>query len=563
MKEIGKVGLSHFFLVSIIALSILEKSLLPAQFFGSTDKPNIILIGFDSLRPDYINSETMPFLSQKLQIIHTFKIAYTPLARTLPAWISILTGQYPKHTHVRVNLGEDVQSSGYQTLPQQLKKNGYETFYSTDESRYTDITRAHGFDHIIAPKGGVVEFLLGTLTDFPVNNLLLRLPGIRWLFPYNYGNRAAEFTYYPQDYLNRFRFGLRKHTHQPIFLAMHLTLSHWPFIWANSRYDNDALQRLSYQASLREIDDQFKKIYSILKQSGALNHALLFYLSDHGVTLGEQHDRSIDLTQYHGDEKKLSSLAKYKLASAAPFTLNHKDFSISTSYGQGTDVLSLPQYQILMAFESHGAVHPSLNTAIFTSLLDITPTVLDFLKIPHPTVDGQSWFKPRKKQPFFIETADIIDGMETDKIDTHAIAKKALGIYEITQETGLVRLKKSAYPALLKNKQRAMIDQDWMLAYYPAKMRKTIEINNTLSKKLHLQYDVLHNQFKTISKNKSYPLHAKIIHIPPYYVLLNLKNHLWTLDMQSEFAKSSPLKTLQQKFCQFYGDEITCQTIKQ
>ena len=67
-------------------------------------KPNIILLGIDSLSPESINKENMPFLNKLLNESTQFTNSISPLARTYPAWSSILTGLYAEHHHAEENL---------------------------------------------------------------------------------------------------------------------------------------------------------------------------------------------------------------------------------------------------------------------------------------------------------------------------------------------------------------------------------------------------------------------------------------------------------------------------
>jgi len=70
--------------------------------------PNIIIIGVDSLRPDFLgyfgDNQRTPAMDQFLNQAAVFSEALTPLARTYPAWVSILTGMYPKKDSLRFNL---------------------------------------------------------------------------------------------------------------------------------------------------------------------------------------------------------------------------------------------------------------------------------------------------------------------------------------------------------------------------------------------------------------------------------------------------------------------------
>src|SRR6185312_14377268 len=76
----------------------------PAQL----NKPHVIIIGIDSLRYDVASEKgpqsQAPNVRGFLDGAVSFSDAMTPLARTFPAWVSILTGRAPHTTGAIVNL---------------------------------------------------------------------------------------------------------------------------------------------------------------------------------------------------------------------------------------------------------------------------------------------------------------------------------------------------------------------------------------------------------------------------------------------------------------------------
>ncbi len=517
--------------------------------------PNIILIGLDSLRPDFVHANNpkknirTPNIDAFLQTSADFSNAYTPLARTFPAWMSILTAKYPKHHLGRSNLSDPQRmTTANDTLAKQLQRAGYETIYASDEKRFSNITTAYGFDKLIGPTMGINDFILGGLTDFPLSNLLTKLPGARFLFPYQYGNRAANVTYEPDQFLHLLQVGLAQRTpSKPLFLAIHLCLTHWPYTWARDHQPNQFILPQRYQSSVEALDAQFGQVLQLLKERGLLNQSMVVLLSDHGTTLGLPHDRMITKNNYVGDKKNLKLISIYKRSTAPSFSINFKkDYSINTSYGQGTDVLSIKQYQVLLAFKGYGVtIPPRTISTITASLIDIAPTLLDFLSLPALTqTDGmslKSYVINASNQPpalarvLFIETADTLGDIETDKIQVDQVVNKSLIAYQIDQQTGLLFLKPIAAKYLLKNKQRAIIMGDWLLARYPARHRNKIIPTAPHSKEVKL---------------KSYTIDA-------YHVLINLKTGKWTIGTSSpsHFIQSAPLATLQQQFQDFYQTE--------
>lgn len=505
----------------------------PIKHNQTNQKPNIILIGLDSFRPDftrfYGNSIIhTPNVDAFLQSSTSFTYAYTPLARTYPSWVSILTARYPLHNHARVNLMDPTSTLLLPTLPKRLKEIGYQTIYATDENRFSNINQEYGFDYVIGPGMGINDFILGNLSDFPLNNLLLKVPFAYVLFPYQYANRAAAATYYPEHFLHLLQSRLYKRSDQPLFIAIHLCLTHWPYFWGNDgKYNqNNSLQ--NYQNSIEKMDVLFGKLMRILKDEGLLQHTMVFVLSDHGTTLGMPDDRLIDKKYYTGKKERLNLLSVNKLSSSNQYTLN-------TSYGQGTDVLSLKQYHTLLAFRGYGIGFPVKRIENVASLLDITPTILEYLKLkPIEDSDGVSLFHPMINRALFFETADHFSEIETDDIKVNQVLKKRIQFYQINHSNGLIFVNNASAERIIRSKQRAILLDDWLLAYYPMQL-KTI--------------------LKPINKNQ---LGLKLQQDPPFLVFINTKARTWTIHLLTDENTNAPFPILLRELYAFYASEIEC-----
>lgn len=73
--------------------------------------PNIVLIMTDQQRADFLAREgypidTMPFVDELASNEIWFNKAYTSSPASVPARTSLLTGRFPKATHVRSNQNE-------------------------------------------------------------------------------------------------------------------------------------------------------------------------------------------------------------------------------------------------------------------------------------------------------------------------------------------------------------------------------------------------------------------------------------------------------------------------
>lgn len=487
---------------------------------SSVEKPNIILIGIDSLRPDFLGyngyTKHTPHLDQFLNQSTVFAEAMTPLARTFPAWVSILSGEYPKHTGVRFNLPTLESRSWDQSLPSILHNQGYETVFSTDETRFSNIDETYGFDKTLTPPIGFNDFLLGNLNDFPLANLIVNMPLGKYFFPHSYGNRPVFITYNPNTYLDFIKPALMQPRTKPLFFAIHFCLPHFPYFWGRQDADDKSIH--NYQASIRRVDQQFQDFMQILQESQVLNHALIFILSDHGEALELSGDRVTEAELFVSD--KSSQKVPHFFPQAFDFE------TINQSAGHGTDVLGLTQYHIVLAFRTFGMPKTNQIRDVMAqvSLLDIKPTILDFLELDFKNLtDGKS-LKPYifnseipLSQPnhFFYESDFSPQAVRSVHPETRKLLFEGIDYFQVDHATGRISVKKSMEQLILSSKQFADLYGEWVLALYPQ------------------------------TKTQMMP------------ILVNLHSGRWTNDLNSKFALNSPAASMLRSMRAFYGEDIT------
>jgi arylsulfatase A-like enzyme len=454
--------------VAVAAVAIIRNMpVSPVDGEGpASGQPNIIFIGVDSVRPglvgEYGSLGYTPSLSNFAQEGHRFADAITPLARTYPSWMALLTGRRPARSGVRENLMPRAQVNVV-TLADTLSAQGYQTLFATDEVRFSNIDASYGFQKVLAPRVGASDFLLGNLNDFPLTNLLANTVVGKWLFPETYANRAAAVTYDPATFVKRLDEGVRRDS-RPLFLAVHLTLPHWPYRW---RADEDAVfsrtldSAYAYLASVVETDRQFDSIMGLLQRKGLLENTLVVVFSDHGEGLNLPADnlvRSADRSSSIG----------------VPVW----------SSGHGTSVLSSAQYQILLVARAYGipGIHDSSGVHQRpVSIEDVAPTVLDLVGIkPKPgSLDGQS-FAPVLRgtendaaaqsgelRVRFTESAYSTPSLRQGAADEASLLAEGAQVFRINPETGWVEIRTDLWTELLAVRERAAIGPTQLLAAIP------------------------------------------------------------------------------------------------
>ena len=431
---------------------------------------NIILIGVDSLPPSAISIKNTPTIFHFIQTSVLFKETITPLARTFPAWTSILTGLYPYHHGARYNLMPLDFVKVDRSIAWDLQQAGFETLFATDDRRFNNMSEAFGFQKIIGPRLGVNDFLIGTFNDFPLSNLLINTRLASGIFPYNYINRASHFVYYPQTFDNALTKTLRwRNQTKPLFLAVHFTLPHWPYAFASStpaqvkdEYDVTEREQL-FSAAIHQADSQVAHLLNTLKQYGYLNNSMVFLLSDHGETLYKKGSRQTRLERYQGPSlNKLADYFKRKTST-----------TLDQSAGHGSDLLSKEQYHCVLAgkiYQNNKPRHLVKTIKTRVALIDINPTIGAYLKLSktHPT-DGISLFNGMlnaislPKRTFLMES-----GMLPNQFLSRDQARLLGGKYFlVNKKTGQLQLKTSQLSILNTMKLFAIIRGDWVLAFYP------------------------------------------------------------------------------------------------
>jgi arylsulfatase A-like enzyme len=519
---------------------------------ATTEKPNIIMIGIDAVRPDFVGFynkgvTNTPHIDAFLASSTHFANALTALPRTFPSWASILTGSYPKHSGARGNntdLSEIVVDA---TLPKTLQQAGYETIYSTDDTRFNNTNSLFGFDHVITPPMGLNDFIIGTVNDFPLSNLIIPMPLGQLLFPYNYANHGTPITYSPNNFLQLLNQALQQREQKPLFIAVHFTVTHWPFYWFNDKLSDECREMCRYQAGISAADKQMANFFKLLQTNKLLDHAIVVLLSDHGTSMGLPGDRITFADHYQGNNRaNIKKLPIAKYANAPAFTQDfYHDYGIDTSYGYGGDILSLKQYHTILAFKGYGVdlgkIHAVPDRVL---LMDIAPTILDLLHLPALMhADGISLkpylFSPNNtaltnnQRPLFFESSFTLEEIEKEGISVDKVLAKTVKLYRMDPKSGLVFIKKEAERGMNKNKQEGIIQGNWLLAQYPESTR----------------WELLHDNSKGINHQ------ARIE--PAYMVLVNLKTRDWTMELDSAFAKTAPLESLKEQLYGFYGKEIT------
>ena len=489
---------------------------LPMIVAEQGPQSNIVVIGVDSVPPEAITNANTPNMAQWLRQSVRFSDAISPLARTYPAWVTVLTGLYPEHHGARYNLMPGNRVARQRSIVWRLNQAGYNSLYATDDRRFNPIGQDFGFQRVLGPRLGVNDILLGSFNDAPLSNLLLKLPWSQKLLPYQYLNRANHALYDPQRFDQALQQALKtqKNTAGPQFIAVHFTLPHWPYAFASSlpqdvqnEFNPNERQRL-YADALHRADQQVKNLMQTLEEEGYLQNALVILLSDHGETLNQRGSRSTTASKYRGQGKE--QLTQYLQALSTA--------SLDQSSGHGSDLLSPAQYHCVLGVQRYvnqRLTNPSRSVTTRVALLDVEPTLVDFAKLSsQQPVDGISLLPqiqaakppPLAKRSFILES-----GMLPNRTITRDNAQRiGQQFFKVNPNNGQLVIKQQQLKTLDAMKLYAVLDDDWLLALYPAQEG----------------------------------------YLP---ILQRLSDGLWTDDLKDAFAHQSPAPQLLLALRDFYG----------
>ncbi len=280
----------------VIVMGVVGVGLLASGFGAfptfrpaASPRKNVILVGVDSMSAVAFGKvgSSLPNLRQLLDSGVSYRRAYTPLGRTFPAWVSILSGKSPLEHGAIFNL-RNMEHVGKQGLISgELQARGYHTVYAIDERRFNNIDRAFGFDQVVGPSAGALDFLVQRLNDTPLSNVLLQTRFGKLLMPYSYLNTASQSNYDATGFVDAV---LNKTADaRPLFLAVHFESAHFPFTTRHAVKAFASPNKFwnKHASALTVVDRQVGQLMAGLARQGFLDDALVIVLSDHGEGLGE------------------------------------------------------------------------------------------------------------------------------------------------------------------------------------------------------------------------------------------------------------------------------------
>ena len=422
-------------------------------------RPDIIVIGVDSLRPDHLSAyghpeSLTPNINEFLQGAIRFDQTFTPLARTFVAYNSVLSGLYPVNHGARQNLYPSDLIKKERMIPHLLKREGYSTVFAMDESRFANFDQGYGFDVLATPPPGIMDFVIGDIFDTLGTNLAQLLPRSDSWMPHIAGNRAAATNYSPTAHDSRVRRALSGiDKERPLFFVSHYCIAHLPYILGS---ESDTIPQ-RYASALRVADIQVGDVLESLRSNGRLNNAIVVLLSDHGEALALPDDL---WTIYRLNEDRKD------------------DITFGQFFGHGLPAMDEAQSRVLLAFQRYVDGRPSWNPSSSShpaSLVDVAPTVLSAagVEMDHHQFDGINLITDEgtpqaiEGRPVFVESG--LSGLSLQKadIDPLEVASEFSHLFELTPDYHL-QLKQEQVLSQRDQKQRAVFLERYAVSTWPS-----------------------------------------------------------------------------------------------
>jgi hypothetical protein len=389
---------------------------------------NIIIVGVDDLSPDMLDRANeigiVPIMKGLQDRGVQYSRAYTPLGRTSAAWASILSGDTPQEHGSYFNLRDLEKIKKDHLVSFKLREQGYKTIWALDERRFNYMDESFGFDQVIGPKTGLMEFLQKGITRFPLNNILLQYSFSKSIFPYAYENAGYGTSYHAKGFV-RSILAATRNADKPVFLAVHFESAHYPWevrpiqkVRGDVRLPHPAMRGML--EALTVVDRQIRDLMQGLERQGLLDDAMVIFLSDHGEG-------------FYVVESRVAIGRSGRLIEIA-------------GVGHGNELLSDHANRVVLTtlkFQDKKVVNVPENHDEQVSLQDVKGTIERYLE------DGDIHVRA-KDTCIIVETGNKIAGIGAKSI--RKIITDSLPFYRLNQEKGHIHLRETNVQDLIASK---------------------------------------------------------------------------------------------------------------
>lgn len=401
--------------------------------------PNIFILGIDSLSMPVLkeHKDRFPHIARIWNYSQRYEAAQTPLARTCPAWMSILTGKMPAEHGAVFNLRDATKTAYADSIQAELgRRLNYRTLFALDERRFCHIDETMGFDSVVGPELGILDFVVQSINDTPLTNFILQWPVVEGALSYSHYNVASVANYSADGFVGAVLKELKGP--QPIMAAVHFESAHYPY---RSRHadsvhqaHNDNYSR--HLAALEVVDRQVGQFMNELSQRGMLANALVVLLSDHGESFGVDY----------------------------PVRMLDGESVDVRGYGHGAFLLKSEESNVVLGFAHYvNGISQTKPESVehMVSLIDVRQQINRFIDrgiLPHI----------QSRDCVLLETGVRLNAVANlDQVDPADVVRQAAEFYEIGA-AGRMRLRESKLPQLIETKDVGLMCGQTLTLYESA-----------------------------------------------------------------------------------------------
>jgi arylsulfatase A-like enzyme len=436
--------------------------------------PNVLIVGFDALRPDHLarfgyERDTAPALEDFLDRAAVYDRAFTPFARTWSAWMSILTGAMPETHGQRSSLpppgreGVDVP-----TLAQLLADQGYHTRFMTDDSRFSYMVPEHGFQVIDQPPVGIRAFAPTRYQPaWRPFFFLLHGPLTGWkLAPIYRYNQAYSTTWRPRYFAEHVADGIAEAAeHERFFMAVHACMLHapadrpYPYHLMYGMGDYRGGNRFRYRSTGSKLADNGQISDERLAALEAADTQQNLDLYDSGVTMVDETWARI--------ERALTAGGLWENTLVIVLSDHGEDFlEGSNRYpfrgpNHGFHPWGVGQHRVLLAVAGPG--WEAGESPRLTSLIDVAPTVAAQLGLALPTAEGVPLQEPAPEGRVLFGETGVSESNYWAEGHVQYPFERKHERYTVDPETLVVYQRPEYDEATVLAKDRWALDDEWWL----------------------------------------------------------------------------------------------------
>ena len=453
------------------------------------NKPNIVMIGADTLRADRLGilgypRNVSPCLDNLAQRGILFSHCFVPCARTAPSLISLLTGVWPHKHGIRDNfVVEEETKLPVPSLVQLLSEAGYHTAAISDWAG-GDLGKFQlGFEQLDLPHD---QWNIKYLIRQGPKDIRLFLT----LFTHNrFGKHFLPELYYLAGIPLTQKIGrdVRVHISQlaaagtPFMLNAFMATTHPPFaseypyygFYADPNYAGESkfvMSRLRdpfeiirrqgdgrkefdleqiinlYDGCVKSFDDEVAKIVRHIKACGLEENTIIVIYSDHGI-----------------------------------------EFFENNTWGQGNSVQGDSSSKIPLIIVDPRRL-PASNVTKITRSIDVAPTLLELVDVPIPeAMDGVSlvpYMEGKDKGPDLVaysETGIWLTKLPGIPVD-HLRYPDLPDLLDVTdKKKGTLSIKSEFKNIVIQAKDRMIRTDRWKLIYFPMKSSAVFKLFDTVN----------------------------------------------------------------------------------